>query len=137
MERRVFSFGTATLYVTCIGVGLLAAFHAAGMSQSRTPEAPTAPAARGLYNWIHSTADAERSFQFYRDVFGIELASSPFAASSDAPPEPIRSAANAGSDALVWDLTNTSGSRFQENLRDLPMSGTAPSPDAGSLLSKA
>ena len=83
------------------------------MSQSRTPEAPTVPGARGLYNWIHSTADAERSFQFYRDVFGIELASSPFAASSDAPPEPIRSAANAGSDPLVWDLTNTRGSRFR------------------------
>ena len=33
---------------------------------------------RGLYNWIHSTGDAERSFSFYRDVFGIELARSPF-----------------------------------------------------------
>ena len=33
---------------------------------------------RGLYNWIHSTGDAERSF-FYREVFGIELARSPFA----------------------------------------------------------
>ena len=33
----------------------------------------------GIYNWIHGTGDAERSFAFYRDVFGIELARSPFA----------------------------------------------------------
>jgi predicted enzyme related to lactoylglutathione lyase len=70
---------------------------------------------RGLYNWIHGTGDAERAFAFYRDVFGIELARSPFAgaASTDARPEPIRPAAQAGSDPLVWDLTNTHGSRFR------------------------
>jgi catechol 2,3-dioxygenase-like lactoylglutathione lyase family enzyme len=70
---------------------------------------------RGLYNWIHSTGDAERSFSFYRYVFGIELARSPFAgvASANARPEPIRPASQAGSDALVWALTNTHGSRFR------------------------
>ena len=70
---------------------------------------------RGLYNWIHSTGDAERSFAFYRDVFGIELSRSPFAgpAPANAPPERIRPAAEAGSDPLVWDLTNTHGSRFR------------------------
>jgi predicted enzyme related to lactoylglutathione lyase len=70
---------------------------------------------RGLYNWIHTTGDAERSFAFYRDVFGIELARSPFAgpASASAPPEAIRPVSQAGSDALVWDLTNTHGSRFR------------------------
>jgi len=70
---------------------------------------------RGLFNWIHSTGDAERSFAFYRDVFGIELARSPFAgaASANAQPEPIRPASQAGSDKLVWDLTNTHGSRFR------------------------
>jgi len=72
------------------------------------------PVARGLYNWIHSTGNAERSFAFYRDVFGIELARSPFAAAgADARPEPIRPAAQAGSDPLVWDLTGTHGSRFR------------------------
>ena len=40
---------------------------------------------RGLYNWIHSTGDAERSFSFYRDVFGIGLARSPFAGSASRP----------------------------------------------------
>ena len=79
-----------------------------------TPAAQTAPV-RGIYNWIHSTGDAERAFAFYHDVFGIALARSPFAgaAPAGAPPEPIRPAAQAGSDPLVWDLTNTHGSRFR------------------------
>jgi len=70
---------------------------------------------RGLYNWIHSTGDAERSFAFYRDLFGLELSRSPFAgaAPANAPPERIRPAAEAGADPLVWDLTNTHGSRFR------------------------
>jgi predicted enzyme related to lactoylglutathione lyase len=70
---------------------------------------------RGIFNWIHGTGDAERAFTFYHDVFGIELARSPFAggAPTAAPPEPIRPAAQAGSDPLVWDLTNTRGSRFR------------------------
>jgi len=70
---------------------------------------------RGLYNWIHGSGDAERSFAFYHDVFGVELARSPFAgpAPANAPAERIRPAAEAGSDPLVWDLTNTRGSRFR------------------------
>jgi len=68
---------------------------------------------RGIFNWIHGTRDAERAFAFYHDVFGIELARSPFAGNTSAPPEPIRPAAQAGSDPLVWDLTNTHGSRFR------------------------
>jgi catechol 2,3-dioxygenase-like lactoylglutathione lyase family enzyme len=77
----------------------------------RTQSSPV----RGLYNWIHSTGDAERSFAFYRDLFGLELARSPFAgpAPANAPPERIRPAAESGSDPLVWDLTNTHGSRFR------------------------
>jgi predicted enzyme related to lactoylglutathione lyase len=78
-----------------------------------TPTAQTAPV-HGIYNWIHSTGDAERAFAFYHDVFGIELARSPFAGgASSGAPEPIRPAAQAGSDPLVWDLTNTHGSRFR------------------------
>jgi predicted enzyme related to lactoylglutathione lyase len=68
---------------------------------------------RGIFNWIHGTGDAERAFAFYHDVFGVELARSPFAGNASAPPEPIRPAAQAGSDPLVWDLTNTHGSRFR------------------------
>jgi len=69
----------------------------------------------GIFNWIHGTGGAERAFPFYHDVFGIELARSPFAGGpqAGAPPEPIRPAAPAGSDPLVWDLTNTHGSRFR------------------------
>ena len=68
---------------------------------------------RGIFNWIHGTGDAERAFAFYHDVFGIELTRSPFAGGGTAAPEPIRPAAQAGSDPLVWDLTNTHGSRFR------------------------
>ena len=90
---------------------LIVATLVAVWAQSACGESPV----RGLYNWIHSTGDAERSFAFYRDVFGIELARSPFAgtASANARPEPIRPVSQAGSDALVWDLTNTHGSRFR------------------------
>lgn len=69
-------------------------------------------AAVGLYNWVHTTGDAERAFAFYRDVLGIELAPSPFAPGAAAP-EGIRPVAAAGSDELVWRLTNTRGSRFR------------------------
>ena len=81
---------------------------------SHTVQAQSSPV-RGLYNWIHGTGDAERSFAFYHDLFGIELSRSPFAGRgpAGAPPERIRPAAEAGSDPLVWDLTNTHGSRFR------------------------
>ena len=83
-------------------------------ASGQVPRAQSSPV-RGLYNWIHSTGDAERSFAFYHEVFGVDLARSPFAgpAPAGAPPEHIRPAAEAGSDPLVWDLTNTHGSRFR------------------------
>lgn len=71
-------------------------------------------AVRGLYHFVHSTADAERSFAFYHDVLGIELARSPFApASADAPPPRIAPRAEARGDPLVSDLTDTKGARFR------------------------
>jgi catechol 2,3-dioxygenase-like lactoylglutathione lyase family enzyme len=79
------------------------------------------PVATGLYNWIHGTADADRGFAFYHEVFGIELASSPFG-----PPaapgrvETIRPRAQAGSDLLVADLTNTPGAHFRNVFMGLP-----------------
>ena len=92
---------------TCAAAVVLTALRLA-------PAAQTAPV-RGIYNWIHGTGDAERAFAFYHDVFGLALARSPFAgaAPANAPPETIRPASQAGSDPLVWDLTNTHGSRFR------------------------
>jgi len=84
----------------------------AGSALGLRPAAQAAPV-RGIFNWIHGTGDAERAFAFYHDVFGIELARSPFAGGAATTPEPIRPAAQAGSDPLVWDLTNTHGSRFR------------------------
>jgi catechol 2,3-dioxygenase-like lactoylglutathione lyase family enzyme len=100
MRRRLLArAGAAAIALTAVG---LAPAHAASP-------------VRGIFNWIHGTGDAERAFAVYHDVFGIELARSPFAvgAAAGAPPEPIRPAAQAGSDPLVWDLTNTHGSRFR------------------------
>jgi catechol 2,3-dioxygenase-like lactoylglutathione lyase family enzyme len=68
------------------------------------------PVVRGLYNWVHSTADAERAFAFYRDVLGVELAPSPFIPNAAAP-EGIRPWSAVTSDELIWQLTDTAGSR--------------------------
>jgi catechol 2,3-dioxygenase-like lactoylglutathione lyase family enzyme len=86
------------------------------------PSAAAPPAVLGIYNWIHSTADAERAFAFYRDVLGMELTRSPFAgpAAGAAPPPRITPAKDAGSDPLVWDLTNTHGRRFRTVFMEAP-----------------
>src|SRR4051812_38316340 len=107
MPRRV-------LAPSCAAAIALSAFGLA-------PAAQTAPV-RGIYNWIHGTRDAERAFAFYHDVFGITLGGSPFggAAPAGAPPETIRPASQAGSDPLVWDLTNTHGSRFRTVFMRVP-----------------
>ena len=53
---------------------------------AQTRDVPAAPTVvHGLYNWVHSTADAERAFAFYRDVLGLELAPSPFIPNATAP----------------------------------------------------
>ncbi|MEO8466215.1 MAG: VOC family protein [Gammaproteobacteria bacterium] len=85
-------------------------------AQQRTAAAAAPPTVvRGIYNWVHTTGDAERAFPFYRDVLGTELARSPFAPPppAKAPPEQIRPKSAAGSDALVANLTNTPGARFR------------------------
>jgi epsilon-lactone hydrolase len=89
-----------------------------GVVQAQSAESPV----RGLFHYVHSTADAERGFAFYRDVLGIELTRSPFAGPprADAPPPQIQPAANAGSDQLVWDLTDTQGSRFRNVFMHAP-----------------
>ena len=101
------------------------------------------PFTRGIYNWVHTTGDMEAAFDFYRDTFDIELAPSPFYGDPDAPPQRLRSVEEAGSDALVWDLTNTAGSRYRSaflkaantqfglelvEFFDIPRSTRAPNP---------
>jgi len=89
---------------------------APAFAQPRTEPVVAQPTVvRGIYNWVHTTGDAERAFPFYRDVLGIELARSPFVEppAANAPVEPIRPKSAAGSDPLVWALTNTQGSRFR------------------------
>jgi catechol 2,3-dioxygenase-like lactoylglutathione lyase family enzyme len=92
---------------------LLTAVALARPLSAQLPDTAEPTVVRGIFNWIHSTADAERAFGFYRDVLGIELARSPFAgpAPAGAGPERIRPLADARGDPLIWDLTNTKGSR--------------------------
>jgi predicted enzyme related to lactoylglutathione lyase len=81
-------------------------------NDSRSEGAAAVPV-RGIYNWVHTTGDAEAAFAFYHDVFDIELAPFPFSDEPTPAPEGIRPAADARSDTLVWNLTNTHGSRFR------------------------
>ena len=104
------------------GTVLLAA-TARGTSVSAQQAAPsTLPAAVGLYNWIHTTADGEKSFPFYREVLGIELTRGPFTgpAPANAPPERIRPVPTTPPDQLLWDLTNTQGARFRNVFMHAP-----------------
>jgi catechol 2,3-dioxygenase-like lactoylglutathione lyase family enzyme len=73
-------------------------------------EPAAATVVHGLYNWVHSTADAERAFAFYRDVLGVALAPSPFVPNAAAP-EGIRPWSAVVGDELIWNLTDTRGSR--------------------------
>ena len=93
-------------------VAIVGAFVVAAVAPSASAQtAPAAPTVvHGLYNWVHSTADAERAFEFYRDVLGIELAPSPFIPNAAAP-EGIRPWSAVSADELIWDLTDTRGSR--------------------------
>jgi catechol 2,3-dioxygenase-like lactoylglutathione lyase family enzyme len=100
MRCRAIAFG-------CLFVAVLPQASA----QVDAPLAAAEPSVvHGLYNWVHSTADAERAFAFYRDVLGVELAPSPFIPNAAAP-EGIRPLADVTGDALIWDLTDTQGSR--------------------------
>jgi len=96
------------LRVIVAGLSLGAAL--APLSAQTGVEAAGPTVVRGLYNWVHSTADAERAFAFYHDVLGIELAASPFVPNAAAP-EGIRPWSAVVADELIWDLTDTRGSR--------------------------
>jgi catechol 2,3-dioxygenase-like lactoylglutathione lyase family enzyme len=105
--------------LTCsAALGLLVA--ASSLAQDLDAQRPSP--VRGLYHWIHTTGDAEAAFAFYANVFGIELARSPFAGPvpPDTPVPPIRPVAEARSDELVWDLTNTHGARFRTAFMHAP-----------------
>jgi catechol 2,3-dioxygenase-like lactoylglutathione lyase family enzyme len=69
-------------------------------------------AVTGLFNWIHSTSDADRGVAFYRDVLGLTLVHPEFNPPPPTPPV-LRPRAQGGADPLVWDLTGTKGSTFR------------------------
>ncbi len=100
---------------------------AAGMAFGQAPGFAAVPgkaepaAVTGLFNWIHSTADADRGREFYRSVFKMDLANSPFgAAVPEATVTPLRPRVQGSQDPIVWDLTNTHGSRFRNVFMRMP-----------------
>jgi catechol 2,3-dioxygenase-like lactoylglutathione lyase family enzyme len=105
----------ALWYGTAFALLAAAVLPQTGRAQSPgAPQSADGPSpVRGIYNWIHTTGDADRAFPFYRDVFGIELAASPFGGNANGPSVEIRPASEAASDSLIWNLTNTEGSRFR------------------------
>jgi catechol 2,3-dioxygenase-like lactoylglutathione lyase family enzyme len=96
-------------FAFAIGCLFLGALAAAVSAQTPAVRAE-GRVVRGLYNWVHSTADAERAFAFYRDVLGLQLAPSPFVPNAAAP-EGIRPWPAVVPDELIWQLTDTKGSR--------------------------
>ena len=106
--------GNATV-LCALASGLLTMALVAPASRAQPPERAAPTVVNGIYHWVHTTGDAERAYPFYRDVFGIELTRSPFASPppENPPPPRIPPVAAARSDALVWNLTDTQGSRFR------------------------
>ena len=87
------------------------------------PPAPAAvnAAATGIFNWIHSTADLDRGYAFYHDVFRLEMVNPPFGAIPGAPPpNTIRTRPEAIADPVIGELTNTGGARFRNVFMRLP-----------------
>jgi catechol 2,3-dioxygenase-like lactoylglutathione lyase family enzyme len=102
---------------------------AAGIALGQAPglasllPAPAAPSATvtGIFNWIHSTADLDRGYAFYHEVFGLEMMSPQFGAIPGAPPpNTIRKRSDAIADPVIGDLTNTGGARFRNVFLRLP-----------------
>ncbi len=84
------------------------------------PAAPSA-AVTGIFNWIHSTADLDRGYAFYHEVFGLEMMNPQFGAIPGAPPpNTIRKRSEAIADPVIGQLTNTGGARFRNVFLRLP-----------------
>lgn len=87
------------------------------------PPKPAAPSAAvtGIFNWIHSTADLDRGYVFYHEVFGLEMTNPQFGAIPGAPPpNAIRKRSEAIADPVIGELTNTGGARFRNVFLRLP-----------------
>ncbi len=110
-------------------IRLIGFVAAAGMTLGQAPGlAPLPPAqtassatVTGIFNWIHSTADLDRGYAFYHEVFGLEMVSPQFGAIPGAPPpNTIRRRSEAIADPVIGELTNTKGARFRNVFMRLP-----------------
>ena len=90
---------------------------AAGMVWGQAP----AKAVTGIFNWIHSSADLDRGYAFYHQVFGLEMVNAPFGFIPGAPPpNTIRPRSEAIADPVIGNLTNTGSARFRNVFMGLP-----------------
>ena len=118
--------GTASTRCSATLIGLAAV---AGITLGQGPglvPLPPAPAASpaavtGIFNWIHSTADLDRGYVFYHEVFGLQMVNAPFGAIPGAPPpNTMRTRAAAIADPVIGQLTNTGNARFRNVFIRLP-----------------
>lgn len=96
-----------------------------GQAPGLVPQPPTAAAhpavVTGIFNWIHSTADLDRGYAFYHEVFGLEMTNPQFGAIPGAPPpNTIRKRSEAIADPIIGQLTNTGSARFRNLFLRLP-----------------
>ena len=109
-------------------VRLIGFAAAAGITLGQAPglaplpsQAAPATAVTGIFNWIHSTADLDRGYAFYHEVFGLEMMNPQFGAIPGAPlPNTIRKRSEAIADPVIGELTNTRGARFRNVFLRLP-----------------
>ncbi len=95
--------------------------QAPGLAPLPSEQAAPPAAVTGIFNWIHSTADLDRGYAFYHEVFGLEMVRPQFGAIPGAPPpNTIRRRSEAIADPLIGDLTNTGNARFRNVFMRLP-----------------
>ena len=95
--------------------------QAPGLASLPPAQATSSASVTGIFNWIHSTADLDRGYAFYHEVFGLEMMNPQFGAIPGAPaPNTIRKRSEAIADPVIGDLTNTSGARFRNVFLRLP-----------------
>ncbi len=105
-------------FVAAAGIALGQAPGLAPLPPAQTASSATVT---GIFNWIHSTADLDRGYAFYHEVFGLEMVSPQFGAIPGAPPpNTIRRRSEAIADPVIGELTNTKGARFRNVFMRLP-----------------
>ena len=121
MNLRTALMRCAARLIGCAAAAGIMLGQAPGLAPLPPAPAASAATATGIFNWIHSTADLDRGYAFYHEVFGIEMVNPVFGAiPGGPPPKTIRKRSEANADPIIGDLTNTKGARFRNVFMRLP-----------------